>query len=430
MSNTGLATRCPACHTVFRVVPDQLRVSEGWVRCGRCSEVFNASENFVDVEAIAAPTPPTPPNPSTPTTPQPRWSPPTPPAPVQAPAAPVAFGAVSPAPKRPTRAPDPPRTEPRFDSAPDAEPDEAYPPHVDEWADSDMDGEHRGQPSIRMPPRVAPAQPQQRGRIEQPGAAPYGTAYTAEGPVREEIPMFETRAVFDTADIARAKERSASRGPADPSRFTDSAYPGSRLGAAADSKPAPTPANETPSFVRQAERAERWRSPPLRAAMAGLATLLAALLVAQVAITYRDLVAAHFPASKPLLQSACAALRCTVEAARAIDSLAVESSGLVRQGRSNLYKLQLTLRNRAGIEVAVPAMDITLTDVRGAVIARKVLRAADMASTISGQGNTGNTTSLAAGRELALVATLQSTAATPSGVPDVIAGYTVELFYP
>jgi predicted Zn finger-like uncharacterized protein len=38
---TGLATRCSACGTVFRVVPDQLRVSEGWVRCGRCSQVFN-----------------------------------------------------------------------------------------------------------------------------------------------------------------------------------------------------------------------------------------------------------------------------------------------------------------------------------------------------------------------------------------------------
>ena len=47
---TGLATRCSACDTVFRVVPDQLRVSEGWVRCGRCSEVFNALEGLVDLE--------------------------------------------------------------------------------------------------------------------------------------------------------------------------------------------------------------------------------------------------------------------------------------------------------------------------------------------------------------------------------------------
>ncbi|CAD5375261.1 hypothetical protein RA210_U90150 [Rubrivivax sp. A210] len=47
---SGLATRCPACGTVFRVVPDQLRVSEGWVRCGRCSEVFDASQSLTDIE--------------------------------------------------------------------------------------------------------------------------------------------------------------------------------------------------------------------------------------------------------------------------------------------------------------------------------------------------------------------------------------------
>src|SRR5690349_257851 len=45
----SLATRCPACHTVFRVVQDQLRVSEGWVRCGQCQEVFNALETLFDL---------------------------------------------------------------------------------------------------------------------------------------------------------------------------------------------------------------------------------------------------------------------------------------------------------------------------------------------------------------------------------------------
>ena len=42
----SLATRCTACGTVFRVVQDQLKVSEGWVRCGRCNEVFNALEGL------------------------------------------------------------------------------------------------------------------------------------------------------------------------------------------------------------------------------------------------------------------------------------------------------------------------------------------------------------------------------------------------
>lgn len=46
----SLATRCPHCNTIFKVVQDQLKVSEGWVRCGRCNEVFNALEGLFDME--------------------------------------------------------------------------------------------------------------------------------------------------------------------------------------------------------------------------------------------------------------------------------------------------------------------------------------------------------------------------------------------
>src|SRR5450755_2875677 len=51
----SLATRCTSCGTAFRVVQDQLQVSEGWVRCGRCSEVFNALEGLVDRERETPP---------------------------------------------------------------------------------------------------------------------------------------------------------------------------------------------------------------------------------------------------------------------------------------------------------------------------------------------------------------------------------------
>jgi predicted Zn finger-like uncharacterized protein len=38
----NMFTRCPHCDTVFRVTPQQLQVSSGQVRCGRCQEVFDA----------------------------------------------------------------------------------------------------------------------------------------------------------------------------------------------------------------------------------------------------------------------------------------------------------------------------------------------------------------------------------------------------
>jgi predicted Zn finger-like uncharacterized protein len=39
-------TQCPACGTLFRVVEDQLRISQGWVRCGLCQTVFDAQESL------------------------------------------------------------------------------------------------------------------------------------------------------------------------------------------------------------------------------------------------------------------------------------------------------------------------------------------------------------------------------------------------
>lgn len=46
-SQMSQITRCPACSTQFKVVADQLRISDGWVRCGHCAEVFDASESLM-----------------------------------------------------------------------------------------------------------------------------------------------------------------------------------------------------------------------------------------------------------------------------------------------------------------------------------------------------------------------------------------------
>lgn len=37
-----MVTTCPACHTRFRVTPEQMDAHGGDVRCGRCAKVFNA----------------------------------------------------------------------------------------------------------------------------------------------------------------------------------------------------------------------------------------------------------------------------------------------------------------------------------------------------------------------------------------------------
>lgn len=35
-------TRCPECTTTFKVTPEQMKMAQGWVRCGRCNAVFEA----------------------------------------------------------------------------------------------------------------------------------------------------------------------------------------------------------------------------------------------------------------------------------------------------------------------------------------------------------------------------------------------------
>lgn len=54
-SPMSMITRCPDCSTLFKVVADQLRVSEGWVRCGKCGLVFDGQAQLVDGAQEAPP---------------------------------------------------------------------------------------------------------------------------------------------------------------------------------------------------------------------------------------------------------------------------------------------------------------------------------------------------------------------------------------
>ncbi|MCB1999192.1 MAG: zinc-ribbon domain-containing protein, partial [Rhodoferax sp.] len=112
----SLITRCPTCETMFRVVPDQLRVSEGWVRCGQCAEVFDATQNMVPSGDDAAATPPTAPRPTSNTPP--------PAAPAAAPAPPRPASSAPPPPPPAAPATTTPATAAPVPGAPDAAPDE------------------------------------------------------------------------------------------------------------------------------------------------------------------------------------------------------------------------------------------------------------------------------------------------------------------
>ena len=370
---TGLATRCSACGTVFRVVPDQLRVSEGWVRCGRCSQVFNALEGLVDLDTGL---------------------------PKQTGGSLAHAGAEAPA-------------EADFEFAhPAARPGS---PPLPAAAAATPAGRSGGGPSPKTVRARTPA-----------WAAPVsGSAAAGGGSHANNLAAAADDSVSSRLDGPR---RSSPGERADHTAATDAARYAARLAATAATTTAGTSPNADadaaaaakPSFVRSAERAERWRSPKMRAALAATAVLASLTLLAQASLQYRDVLAAQFPETRPWLDQACSRLGCRVEAARAIENLAVDSSGLVRVEKSNLYKLQVTLRNRGGMDVAVPALDLTLSDGQGRLIARKVLRLSELGASQA---------TIAAGRELAVLATVQA-AASGDGAQQPIAGYTIELFYP
>lgn len=54
-------TRCAHCDTVFRVTPQQLQLSSGQVRCGRCNQVFDAFSSLSSQLPGSASAPPPPP---------------------------------------------------------------------------------------------------------------------------------------------------------------------------------------------------------------------------------------------------------------------------------------------------------------------------------------------------------------------------------
>ena len=49
-----MKTRCPACRTLFRLTPEQLKARAGKVRCGQCDHVFNALVSLIEDASPAA----------------------------------------------------------------------------------------------------------------------------------------------------------------------------------------------------------------------------------------------------------------------------------------------------------------------------------------------------------------------------------------
>jgi len=109
----------------------------------------------------------------------------------------------------------------------------------------------------------------------------------------------------------------------------------------------------------------------MRATLGFLSLVLLLGFAGQIVIHERDRMAAAQPALKPWLLTLCGILDCRVSPLRRIESIVIESSSFLRlQGDS--YRLNLTLKNSAATALAVPALELTLTDALDQPVLRRV----------------------------------------------------------
>lgn len=358
----SLATRCTACGTIFRVVQDQLRVSEGWVRCGRCAEVFDAREQLFDIDREAPP-------------PWPAAAPD-----IEIPAE-----------------PEQPAQGASIETSPRRDDDVTWAMQREETvAQSEAAGQP--EPAKALDVELEPEAPASMADGEVARPAGRREPYWVEDSRPEEAATH----VIATTPIAALSEPDSTAAAAEAAAAPAHAEPANDALASA-------------GFLRQAEVASRWQRPAVRASLAVGALLLSGLLSAQLTWQFRDALHALFPQAAPVLQAFCAATGCELKAWRRIDALTVENSALTVAGNGNNYKLRINLHNRAAYAVALPWVDLSLTDSNGAVIARRMLAPADFNLT-AGSSIGGNAEEI--------LQIIFSTGA------QRVSGYSIEIFHP
>ncbi|VTU15852.1 DUF3426 domain-containing protein [Variovorax sp. RA8] len=438
----SLVTRCPACGTTFKVVRDQLRISEGWVRCGRCSEVFDAT---LDLHEAPDPAPAS-----------------KVPAPLDDTAASAPPPAAAPAPALPAQEEaEPPGEElgrhveetDFLDDEHETEPPLAGPPVADAPA-SEAPGKpeapvqksgpqsftgvvadepwEMAAPMVEADPHVVPPYPSfppfPNIDLNLPAQPPIGREARPAEPAPPEAKAVRANAAEeDAANVqlqkalrrARAKSAKIARAKA---RGEERAARESAPVVLAASEPGPVLDNprRLPRFAAAAAGgAAFWQRTGARRALVGVALFAAVLLVVQVLHQERDLIAARQPSLRPALAALCGLTGCELSAPKQIGDITIDGASFAREKSGDAYRLNFTLRNGAPLPLAMPAIELSLLDTQERAVVRRVLMPAEF----------GAPSVLPARAERAASLPLVLTGPEAAGLPPV-AGFHLLAFYP
>lgn len=429
----ALTTRCPQCGTSFKVVPDQLRVRNGLVRCGVCATVFDGRacllpEGGMPAAGVPAAGVPTAgaPAPVVPAAPPASLAPQTIAAPVLV--APPVHDAAPPLVRRPSAQS---RELAPWDDLPEApaaqEVLRGAVPAVP--AAASYAAVPAGEPSSRslapaVPPAVLRGRDDIRRRIEPDAAlaeegdddddenedldryddeprlghaAPHWPAPAA--PRDEPIVALRDSASREAPRHARPAEpvfvvRDDAR-PAPPGDDDDVDHRPYDDEDADDGRDLDTAAEPIlgDTRTRYSSATDVGRAPPefldedrqqrrgVLRKLWGYTCLIGLLALGlQLLYVYRIDIANSVPALRPAFEAACKPLGCTVGYARRLERIAISSSSLqpptgaaaIDDGRTRLV-LNLVLRNRYDKPQHWPALVLDLTDLSDTVVVRRVL---------------------------------------------------------
>lgn len=401
----SLATSCPSCGTVFKVVEDQLKISEGWVRCGHCHDVFNALEGLFDLDRRdstmqelrtlpgALEVRPLPREASAPES----ASALDPAGPVLLPTRPAA--STPEVPKQEQAQPSPPAASDRPDSTAPAAPPVTPPRPLTA--------------AVTAPPEVPPKAPE---RAAEPSRAP---APIDDEEEVEDTLLFDDQASPDRNDQARPGPSLSSPAPTEATTSVRVGQPPSAEDpldptlAALSFAEATEAEEDLPAFVKEARREARWSSGPVRAALSLTALILAGALAAQVTLHHRDRLHAACPSCRAPVAWLAKLADMPIGPPIVVEAVEVDNAVLVQPPGVDGYRLTVQVRNRAEHVVASPHMELSLTDATGSLLIRRVLSPTEF----------GQPEQLSGGDEKSWTLEFHST-------DKRVAGYTVAAFYP
>ena len=311
----SLITRCPACNTLYKVVPDQLRISEGWVKCGQCSEIFDASQHLFQSEAQLAAA--------------------------------------------------------------------LKHPFTDEYSSVAAD-----------------------------------TTVTAqvEPDIGSLISTFDHGASLALTDSNPQSQTSAD------TELLEQPYieihPDAGLNEAALSVPIPEPERQTTiSFLDNSNINPGWHRLWVRGLLIVMSGALLFAVLGQWVFHERSRLVSLYPEARPVFESICEALGCSVPPLQRIESMVIDSAAFDKLGKDS-FRLNFSVKNVADLNLAVPDIELTLTDSADQPVLRRILSRTELGSaseTLPGRA------------EWPVVVTLRIK--TELNLPKVV-GYRLVAFYP